>query len=66
SRVGNLGPRLWKEVLILEKSASRGAKGSDQSPVCWAEVGEAQLTGPELIQETTEKIVLIKQRIQGA
>nr|GEY96775.1 reverse transcriptase domain-containing protein [Tanacetum cinerariifolium] len=27
-----------------------------QSPVCWAEVGESQLTGPELIQETTEKI----------
>ncbi|GJS58542.1 putative reverse transcriptase domain-containing protein [Tanacetum coccineum] len=25
-----------------------------RSPVCWAEVGEAQLTGPELIQETTE------------
>ncbi|GJT06461.1 putative reverse transcriptase domain-containing protein [Tanacetum coccineum] len=37
-----------------------------RSPVCWAEVGEAQLTGPELIQETTEKIVLIKQRIQAA
>nr|GEY86190.1 putative reverse transcriptase domain-containing protein [Tanacetum cinerariifolium] len=35
-----------------------------RSPVCWAEVGEAQLTGPELIQETTKKIVLIKQRIQ--
>nr|GFC76607.1 reverse transcriptase domain-containing protein [Tanacetum cinerariifolium] len=27
-----------------------------RSPVCWAEVGESQLTGPELIQETTEKI----------
>ncbi|GJS26309.1 putative reverse transcriptase domain-containing protein [Tanacetum coccineum] len=37
-----------------------------QSPVCWAEVGEAQLTGPELIQETTEKIILIKQRMQAA
>nr|GEV79095.1 reverse transcriptase domain-containing protein [Tanacetum cinerariifolium] len=37
-----------------------------RSPVCWAEVGEAQQTGPELIQETTEKIVLIKQRIQAA
>nr|GEX02066.1 reverse transcriptase domain-containing protein [Tanacetum cinerariifolium] len=37
-----------------------------RSPVCWAEVGKAQLTGPELIQETTEKIVLIKQRIQAA
>ncbi|GJU69671.1 putative reverse transcriptase domain-containing protein [Tanacetum coccineum] len=36
-----------------------------RSPVCWAEVGEAQLTGPEMIQETTEKIVLIKQRIQA-
>nr|GEV36384.1 putative reverse transcriptase domain-containing protein [Tanacetum cinerariifolium] len=34
--------------------------------LCWAEVGEAQLTGPEMIQETTEKIILIKQRIQVA
>ncbi|GJW36354.1 reverse transcriptase domain-containing protein [Tanacetum coccineum] len=37
-----------------------------RSPVCWAEVGEAQLTGPGLIQETTEKIVLITQRMQAA
>ncbi|GJZ77420.1 putative reverse transcriptase domain-containing protein [Tanacetum coccineum] len=37
-----------------------------RSPMCWAEVGEAQLTGPELIQETTKKIILIKQRIQAA
>ncbi|GJV66212.1 putative reverse transcriptase domain-containing protein [Tanacetum coccineum] len=37
-----------------------------RSPVCWAEVGEAQLTGLELIQETTEKIILIKQRMQAA
>ncbi|GJW87129.1 putative reverse transcriptase domain-containing protein [Tanacetum coccineum] len=37
-----------------------------RSPVCWAEVGEAQLTSPELIQETTKKIVLIKQRMQAA
>nr|GEY04686.1 putative reverse transcriptase domain-containing protein [Tanacetum cinerariifolium] len=37
-----------------------------RSPVCWAEVGEAQLTGPELIQQKTKKIVWIKQRIQAA
>ncbi|GJY08204.1 putative reverse transcriptase domain-containing protein [Tanacetum coccineum] len=37
-----------------------------RSSVCWAEVREAQLTGLEMIQETTEKIVLIKQRIQAA
>ncbi|GJW62550.1 putative reverse transcriptase domain-containing protein [Tanacetum coccineum] len=36
------------------------------SPVCGAEVGEVQLTGPEIVQETTEKIVQIKQRIQAA
>nr|GFA15645.1 putative reverse transcriptase domain-containing protein [Tanacetum cinerariifolium] len=37
-----------------------------RSPVCWAEVGEAQLSGPVLIQKTTYKIILIKQRIQAA
>nr|GFA61535.1 reverse transcriptase domain-containing protein [Tanacetum cinerariifolium] len=37
-----------------------------RSPMCWAEVGEAQLTGLELFQETTENIILIRQRIQAA
>nr|GFA90190.1 putative reverse transcriptase domain-containing protein [Tanacetum cinerariifolium] len=36
------------------------------SPVCWTEVEEAQILGPELIQETAEKIVQIKQRMQAA
>ncbi|GKE48675.1 hypothetical protein Tco_1479933 [Tanacetum coccineum] len=37
-----------------------------RSPVCWAEVGDAQLIGPEIIHETTEKIIQIKKRIQVA
>nr|GFC50520.1 putative reverse transcriptase domain-containing protein [Tanacetum cinerariifolium] len=37
-----------------------------RSPVCWTEVREAQILGPELIQETTKKIVQIKQRMQPA
>ncbi|GJT94960.1 putative reverse transcriptase domain-containing protein [Tanacetum coccineum] len=37
-----------------------------RSPVCWTEVGEAQILGPKLIQETTEKIIQIKQRMQAA
>nr|GEU84168.1 putative reverse transcriptase domain-containing protein [Tanacetum cinerariifolium] len=37
-----------------------------RSPVCWNEVGEFHLTGPELVQETTEKIVHIKHRMQAA
>ncbi|GJU47942.1 putative reverse transcriptase domain-containing protein [Tanacetum coccineum] len=37
-----------------------------RSPVCWAEAGQVQLTSPELVQETTEKIIQIKQRMQVA
>ncbi|GJS55341.1 putative reverse transcriptase domain-containing protein [Tanacetum coccineum] len=37
-----------------------------RSPVCWVEVGYAQLTSPEIIHKTTKKIVQIKQRIQAA
>ncbi|GKA08646.1 putative reverse transcriptase domain-containing protein [Tanacetum coccineum] len=37
-----------------------------RSPVCWSEVGDSQLTGPELIRETTEKIIQIKNRLLTA
>ncbi|GKE14850.1 putative reverse transcriptase domain-containing protein [Tanacetum coccineum] len=37
-----------------------------RSPVCWSEVGDSQLTGPEMIRETTEKIVQIKNRLLTA
>nr|GEZ10594.1 putative reverse transcriptase domain-containing protein [Tanacetum cinerariifolium] len=37
-----------------------------RSPICWAEVGDSQLTGPEIIYEMTEKIIQIKIRIQAA
>nr|GEV58221.1 hypothetical protein [Tanacetum cinerariifolium] len=35
------------------------------SPVCWVEDRDTQLTGPEIIHETTKKIVQIKSRIQA-
>nr|GEU98084.1 reverse transcriptase domain-containing protein [Tanacetum cinerariifolium] len=37
-----------------------------RSRVCWSEVGDSQLTGPELIRETTEKIIQIKNRLLTA
>ncbi|GJZ51250.1 putative reverse transcriptase domain-containing protein [Tanacetum coccineum] len=37
-----------------------------RSPICWAEVGDVQLTRPEIIHETTKKIVQIRQRLQAA
>ncbi|GJY27533.1 putative reverse transcriptase domain-containing protein [Tanacetum coccineum] len=43
----------------------RGTDGL-RSPICWAEVGDAQLTGLEIVHETTEKIIRIKKRIQAA
>nr|GEU98011.1 reverse transcriptase domain-containing protein [Tanacetum cinerariifolium] len=36
------------------------------SPVCWNEVRGFYLTGPEIVQETTERIIQIKQRMQAA
>nr|GEZ85728.1 putative reverse transcriptase domain-containing protein [Tanacetum cinerariifolium] len=36
-----------------------------RSPICWVEVGDAQLTGPEIVHETTKKIIQIKKRIQA-
>nr|GFC66165.1 putative reverse transcriptase domain-containing protein [Tanacetum cinerariifolium] len=37
-----------------------------RSPLCWSEVGDSQFTGPELIRETTEMIVQIKNRLLAA
>ncbi|CAH1412001.1 unnamed protein product [Lactuca virosa] len=47
-----------------------------RSPLCWAEVGDTQLAkgqssdstlaGPEIIRETTEKIIQIKARLQAS
>ncbi|GJT04771.1 putative reverse transcriptase domain-containing protein [Tanacetum coccineum] len=36
------------------------------SPVLWAEIGESSLIGPELVQETTDKVVLIKEKFKAA
>ncbi|GKA86290.1 putative reverse transcriptase domain-containing protein [Tanacetum coccineum] len=35
-------------------------------PIMWVEVGEGQLIGPELVQETTDKISQIKDRLKAA
>jgi hypothetical protein len=37
-----------------------------RSPICWSEIGETQITGPELIQETTDKIIQIRNNLLAA
>ncbi|GJV44889.1 putative reverse transcriptase domain-containing protein [Tanacetum coccineum] len=51
---------------MLHACAIRLRKKGVVRPSCWNKVGEAQILGPELIQETTEKIIHIKQRMQAA
>ncbi|XP_028096016.1 uncharacterized protein LOC114295916 [Camellia sinensis] len=34
-----------------------------RSPLCWAEVGDSPMLGPELFRETTNKVALIRKRL---
>ncbi|GJV77943.1 putative reverse transcriptase domain-containing protein [Tanacetum coccineum] len=36
-----------------------------RSPVLWAEIGESRLIRPKLVQETTDKVVLIKEKLKA-
>ncbi|GJR03603.1 putative reverse transcriptase domain-containing protein [Tanacetum coccineum] len=38
----------------------------DMSPILWAEIGESSLIGSELVQEITDKVVLIKEKLKAA
>ncbi|GJY43824.1 hypothetical protein Tco_0432037 [Tanacetum coccineum] len=50
---------MMRTVVMDEAHASR-------LPVLWAEVGESSLIGPELVQEMTDKVVLIKEKFKAA
>ena len=34
-----------------------------RSPLCWTEVGESSITGPDLIRDSSENVSLIRQRL---
>ncbi|CAL5390249.1 unnamed protein product [Camellia sinensis] len=55
----------------LEEVLSQGAymllySRKCRSPICWTEVGDGPLLGPEIVYETTEKVKLIQQRLKTA
>nr|GFB67070.1 putative reverse transcriptase domain-containing protein [Tanacetum cinerariifolium] len=56
----------WKWENITMDFVTKLPKTTTGQDTIWAEVGDRQLTGPEIIHETTEKIVQIKSRIQAA
>ena len=39
---------------------------SCRSPICWTEVGESSITGPDLIRDTSKKVGLIQQHLLTA
>ncbi|GJU40955.1 hypothetical protein Tco_1193912 [Tanacetum coccineum] len=42
------------------------SSGWTKSLVLWAEIGESSLTGPELVLDMTDKVVLIKEKLKSA
>ena len=37
-----------------------------RTPLCWAEVGDKGIIGPEIVQETTQKIKSIQEKMRTA
>ncbi|GJR59249.1 hypothetical protein Tco_1501411 [Tanacetum coccineum] len=63
-----VGRKVVSDTIGFEYLASASSKPDqmDKSPVLWAEIGESSLIGPELVQETTDKVVLIKEKLKAA
>nr|GEU92262.1 reverse transcriptase domain-containing protein [Tanacetum cinerariifolium] len=57
--------KIWRHYLIKAAPFEALYGRKCRSPVCWAEVRDVQLTGPEIIHETTKKIIQIRQRLQA-
>nr|GEV51369.1 retrotransposon protein, putative [Tanacetum cinerariifolium] len=57
--------RLTKSTHFIPTRATDSMETLTRSPVYWAKFRDVQLTGPEIIHETTKKIVQIRQRLQA-
>ncbi|GJW53588.1 putative reverse transcriptase domain-containing protein [Tanacetum coccineum] len=57
---------IWKWENITMDFITKFPNTSTGQDAIWAEVGDAHLTGPKIIHETTKKIIQIKKRIQAA
>ncbi|GJX96696.1 putative reverse transcriptase domain-containing protein [Tanacetum coccineum] len=72
-RTRNGHDAIWQYVKIIVRRNWRGCTPMKLSriieclsPVLWDEIGEGSLIGPDLVQETTNKVVVIKEKLQAA
>ncbi|GJX81824.1 hypothetical protein Tco_0331305 [Tanacetum coccineum] len=58
----------WMIYLVVLEDAAESVSDAIRfkSPVIWAKIGGSSLIGPELVQETTDKEVLIKEKLKAA
>ncbi|GJZ65294.1 putative reverse transcriptase domain-containing protein [Tanacetum coccineum] len=56
----------WIKVLAYHLKPMAKGNNCGRMTIAWAEVGESKLIGPEIFQETTDKIVKIKERLKVA
>ncbi|GJX09156.1 hypothetical protein Tco_0199015 [Tanacetum coccineum] len=54
----------WTNIRCALFEALYGRKC--RSPILWADIGSSSLIGPELVQETTDKVVLVKEKPKAA
>ncbi|GJU94408.1 putative reverse transcriptase domain-containing protein [Tanacetum coccineum] len=66
-RDGKFALYFWSYYTSIKDAPFEALYGRKcRSPICWAEVRDSQLTGLEIIHETTEKNIQIKSHIQAA
>ncbi|GJX18341.1 hypothetical protein Tco_0219173, partial [Tanacetum coccineum] len=57
--------RKWLETRFGFDTGLASSSRWTKSPVLWAEIRESSLTGPELVLDTTDKVVLIKEKLKA-
>nr|GEX80804.1 hypothetical protein [Tanacetum cinerariifolium] len=59
--------RVKRMILAAQiKAFKQENVSAERSPVLWAEIGESRLIGSKLVQEMTDKVILIKKKLKAA
>ncbi|GJR32469.1 hypothetical protein Tco_1108701 [Tanacetum coccineum] len=64
-RAGDAQSEVFKQENVPLVGSEMDEARASRSPVLWAEIGESSLIGLQLVQETTDKVVVIKEKLQA-